>query len=179
MEIHTIGHSTRPLDEFVSLLERHAIGAIADVRRFPASRRHPHFARDALAGALDRAGIAYAWFEALGGRRPARPDSPHVALRSASFRGYADHMESPEFQAALDALLAFARARRTALLCAEAVPWRCHRQLLADRLLAAGATVHHVLSPQAPRAHRLSPMARLEGERVVYDRGGQLVLDTP
>jgi len=170
--VYTIGHSTLPLDDFLARLTAHGIQAIADVRRFPASRRHPHFARAALAAALAARGVGYAWLPALGGRRRGAPHSPHVAWRSASFRAYADHMETPEFQAGLAALLADAATCPTAVMCAEALPWRCHRQLVADALLARDVDVRHIVGPHAAEPHRLTPFARLEGTRVVYD-GGQ------
>ena len=172
MVVYTVGHSTLPLDDFLALLGAHRIASIADVRRFPASRRHPHFAREALARALERAGLEYAWLPGLGGRRRGHPGSPHVAWRSPSFRAYADHMETAEFAAELARLVALASVRPTAVMCAEAVPWRCHRQLVADALLARGIEVRHVISATAaPEPHRLTAFARLEGERVVYDRG--------
>jgi len=173
VDVHTIGHSTRTLRELLDLLSQHGIAGIADVRRFPASRRHPHFAREALARALAESGIRYDWLPELGGRRSSRPDSPHVAWRTAGFRGYADHMESAEFRAGLARLLALAAARPTAVLCAEAVPWRCHRQLIADALVARGLSVMHVTGPGEASPHRLTSFARLDGERIVYD-GGQL-----
>ncbi len=175
MVVHTVGHSTRSLADFLGVLATHEISAIADVRRFPGSRRHPHFARDALAGALADVGVGYRWLPGLGGRRSPRADSPHVAWRSESFRAYADHMETPEFRDALASLLELAEERRTAIMCAEAVPWRCHRQLIADALVARGVEVRHVLGPGAPARHRLTVFARREGERIVYD-GGQPVL---
>jgi len=173
VDVHTIGHSTRTLRELLDLLSQHGIAGIADVRRFPASRRHPHFAREALARALAESGIRYDWLPELGGRRSSRPDSPHVAWRTAGFRGYADHMESAEFRAGLARLLALAAARPTAVLCAEAVPWRCHRQLIADALVARGLSVMHVTGPGEASPPRLTPFARLDGERIIYD-GGQL-----
>jgi uncharacterized protein (DUF488 family) len=170
--VHTVGHSTLPLADFLALLASGDVGAIADVRRYPASRRHPHFAREALAESLAAAGVDYRWLPGLGGRRRGRPDSPHVAWRSASFRAYADHMETGEFQDELARLLEVARVRPTAIMCAEAVPWRCHRQLIADALLARGIAVRHLIRRDAaPEPHRLTSFARLEGERVVYDRG--------
>ena len=173
--VYTVGHSTLSLEEFLGRLRGHGIGGIADVRRYPASRRHPHFARDALADSLARSGLAYGWLEALGGRRRGRADSTHVAWRNDAFRAYADHMETDEFREGLARLLTLAETRATAILCAEAVPWRCHRQLVADALVARGFEVRHVLGPGPADAHRLTPFARLEGERVVYD-GGQLAL---
>jgi uncharacterized protein (DUF488 family) len=169
--VYSLGHSTLALDDFLARVRAHGIGTIADVRRWPASRRHPHFAREPLAAALAAAGIDYAWLPDLGGRRTPRADSRHVAWRSEAFRGYADHMETPAFAVALDALLVLARGRPTAVLCAEAVPWRCHRQLIADALVARGVDVAHVTGPGPATPHRLTPFARVEGTRVVYDRG--------
>jgi len=169
--VYTLGHSTRTADAFMTLLAAHGIGGVADVRRYPGSRRHPHFAREALADSLTAAGLHYDWLPALGGRRAPRPDSPHVAWREASFRAYADHMETAEFRDGLATLLEFAAVRPTAVLCAEAVPWRCHRQLIADALVARGVTVLHVLDDGPPRPHALSRIARLDGERVIYDVG--------
>jgi uncharacterized protein (DUF488 family) len=169
--VYTVGHSTLALDEFLALLRAHGIAAVVDVRRYPASRRHPHFGREALARALADAGIEYRWLPELGGRRSARPDSPHVAWRNTSFRGYADHMDGEEFAGGLVALLDLARERPTAIMCAESVPWRCHRQLIADALVARGVTVRHVLGPRASSEHTLAAFARVAGDRVVYDRG--------
>lgn len=169
--VYTIGHSTRTLADLLDLLGVHDVAGVADVRRFPASRRHPRFGREALAASLAAAGLAYDWLPELGGRRPARPDSPHTAWRVAAFRGYADHMDSPEFAAGLARLLALAAHRPTAVMCAEAVPWRCHRQLLADALVARGVEVRHVVDRAPARPHRLSPLARVVGDRIVYDVG--------
>jgi len=169
--VHTLGHSTLALEDFLALLEAHALDAIADVRRFPASRRHPHFAREPLAASLAARGVAYSWLPALGGRRGGRPDSPHVAWRSAAFRGYADHMDGDEFREGLDALLALAEGHRVAVMCAEAVPWRCHRQLIADALVVRGVEVRHVTGRGEAQPHRLTPFARVDGDRIVYDRG--------
>jgi uncharacterized protein (DUF488 family) len=169
--VYTVGHSTLALDDFLALLAAHGVRGIADVRRFPASRRHPHFTREALAAALAGAGIAYDWLPGLGGRRRGRPGSPHVAWRSASFRAYADHMESEDFGRELAHLLSLAAMRPTAIMCAEAVPWRCHRQLVADALVARGVEVRHLIGGRAAEPHRLTPFARLEGVRVIYDRG--------
>ncbi|HYL21521.1 MAG TPA: DUF488 domain-containing protein [Gemmatimonadales bacterium] len=165
--IYTIGHSTRPLAEFLGLLRAHGIAHVVDVRRYPGSRRHPHFTREALAAALADAGIGYEHAADLGGRRVARPDSFNTAWRSASFRGYADYMETPEFQNALARLVTVGRTRRTVVLCAEAVPWRCHRQLIADALVASGEPVAHILSDGKPEPHRLSPHAQLVAAGVV------------
>ena len=167
--VYTIGHSTRSLEAFVNLLREHAIALVLDVRRFPASRRHPHFELEALAATLAGQGIAYRHEPDLGGRRTPRPDSPNTAWRSALFRGYADHMATPTFQAALARLIEDGAACPTAVLCAEAVPWRCHRQLIADALVARQAEVCHILGPGRTRPHTLLPHARvLPGGLVHY-----------
>jgi uncharacterized protein (DUF488 family) len=168
--VYTLGHSTLDLDAFRALLERHDIAGIVDVRRFPSSRRHPHFASEALAAALAASDVAYDWLPELGGRRPVQPRSPHVGWRVEAFRGYADHMESTEFAAGLARLLAIAPRRTSAIMCAEAVPWRCHRRLIADALVARGVDVRHLTGHGAAEAHALTPFARLEGDRIVYDR---------
>jgi uncharacterized protein (DUF488 family) len=159
--IYTIGHSTRPLAEFLGLLAAHGIEHVVDVRRYPGSRRYPQFGREALAAALANAGVGYEHAPDLGGRRVARPDSANTSWRSASFRGYADYMETQSFQTALARLLEVGRARPTAVLCAEAVPWRCHRQLIADALVASGEAVGHILSDAPPQPHRLGANARV------------------
>ena len=171
MVVHTLGHSTLALEDLLGLLEVHHLDAIADVRRYPASRRHPHFAREPLAASLAARAVAYAWLPALGGRRAARPDSPHVAWRNSQFRGYADHMDTAEFRDGLGDLVGLAERHRVAVMCAEAVPWRCHRQLIADALVARGVEVMHVTGPGRAEPHRLTPFARVIGDRVVYDRG--------
>jgi len=175
MVIYTIGHSTHAFEDFAALLVAHDITAVADVRRFPASRRHPHFAREPLQESLAARGISYAWVEALGGRRRPRPDSPHVAWTNEAFRGYADHMDTPEARDALARVVSQASTRTTAVLCAEAVPWRCHRQLIADALVAQGHQVRHVLGLESARAHQPTAFARVDGARIRYD-GGQLAL---
>jgi len=170
--IYTIGHSTRELGEFLDLLAAHRVTQVVDVRRYPASRRHPHFARDALAAALEAVGVAYHHEPELGGRRTARRDSTNTAWRSASFRGYADYMETSGFEEALTRLRELARARPTAVLCAEAVPWRCHRYLIADALVARGEDVSHILGAARLDPHRLSAHAQvLPGGRLSYPAG--------
>ena len=155
----TIGHSTHAIDAFVGLLRDAGVRAVADVRRFPGSRRHPQFGRDALAAELAGAEIGYAHVEALGGRRSVRPGSPNAGWEVAAFQGYADHMASAEFGAGLAALEALARERPTAVMCAEALWWRCHRRLIADRLVLAGDTVCHILSDGRTSTHRLPEFA--------------------
>lgn len=159
--VYTIGHSTRAFPEFLGLLESQQIRHVVDVRRYPASRRHPQYARAALEQALAAAGIAYTHEQDLGGRRQPRPDSPNSGWRSLSFRGYADYMDSDAFQVALARLIVHARQSRAAVLCAEAVPWRCHRQLIADALVARGYEVGHILGVDRVDPHRLSPFAHV------------------
>jgi uncharacterized protein (DUF488 family) len=161
--IYTIGHSTREFSQFLDLLQAHGVTQVGDVRRYPESRRHPQFAQEALTRALAEVGIAYRHEADLGGRRPARRDSSNTAWRSPAFRGYADYMETGPFQAALECFITAACTRPTALLCAEAVPWRCHRQLIADALVARGETVSHILDSARLEPHRLSAHAQIRG----------------
>lgn len=164
----TIGHSTRTAEAFVELSLAHGIAQIADVRIFPHSRRLPHFNGDALAAFLHDHGVAYEHFPELGGRRVPRPDSVNTAWRDNGFRGYADYMATPEFEQGLNRLVRFGRAGVTAIMCAEAVWWHCHRRLLSDALVVRGVAVRHVLSAAAPKPHELSEFARIEGERLSY-----------
>jgi uncharacterized protein (DUF488 family) len=166
MRIYTIGHSTRSLDELVSLLREHGVRRLADIRRFPGSRRYPHFSRDALAVSLPERGIEYVHIPELGGRRRASAESKNTALQNEQFRAYADHMASEEFRGAVDGLLEF--DGRTAVMCAEAVPWRCHRNLLSDELLRRGVEVVHILGRGQAKRHAMTPYARVEGDHVVY-----------
>lgn len=166
--VFTVGHSTRSLEEFLGLLRAHGVERVVDVRTVPRSRRHPHFAREALVESLPAAGIGYEWQPALGGLRRPRPDSPNGAWRNDSFRGFADHMQTPEFAAALDAVVAAAREERVVVMCSEAVPWRCHRSLIGDALLARGIVVRDIMSETKAPAHRLTPFAKVEGATVTY-----------
>ncbi len=168
LDIWTIGHSTRTAEEFLALLAAHRIAALADVRRFSASRKFPHFNQIALRRTLPQAGIEYAEFPELGGRRRPRPDSPDTVWRNASFRGYADHMQSEEFRAGIERLLDLARRRATAVMCAEAVWWRCHRALIADYLKARGVAVHHILNSQKAPEHPYTSAARIFEGRLTY-----------
>ena len=165
--IWTVGHSTKSADEFLALLEAHRIEQIADIRTVPKSGRHPQFNKDALDAFLVAHGRAYRHFPSLGGLRKPRRDSMNTAWRHPSFRGYADHMETPAFQDGVAALLEFA-TRPTAVMCAEAVWWQCHRQLLSDALVARGVTVRHILGLDAAKPHRLSEFARVVDGRVHY-----------
>jgi uncharacterized protein (DUF488 family) len=159
--IYTIGHSTREIDEFVALLKEHGVEVLVDVRRFPGSRRHPQFGSAALAGSLRAAGIGYHHAEALGGRRRSDIDasSPNTAWRNEAFRAYADYMATPPFRAALDELIGIGRERTAVIMCAEAVPWRCHRRLITDALLARGIPVMDILGPGPASTARLSEHA--------------------
>jgi uncharacterized protein (DUF488 family) len=168
LKIWTIGHSTRALSDFLALLATNGIEAVADVRQYPASRRYPHFNQRALSESLAQAGVEYAWLPELGGRRRPRPDSHNTAWRNESFRGYADYMETPEFRAGIERLLEVARRRRTAIMCSEALWWRCHRSLIADALKAAGVIVEHILDPGKNEIHPYTSAARLEDGRLSY-----------
>ncbi len=169
--VWTIGHSTRSTEEFVGLLHAHLIDCVVDVRRYAGSRRHSQFGPAALERSLCAAGIEYVPMPALGGRRAPRPDSPHGVWRNASFRGYADYMDTPAFAAALDALTARAAASRTAMMCAEALWWRCHRALIADALKARGWQVLHILGAAAPVEHPYTAAASLVDGRLEYGCG--------
>jgi uncharacterized protein (DUF488 family) len=166
--VWTIGHSTRSLNEFVGLLAAFDIEAIADVRRHPGSRRSPQFERVSLGTALEARGLTYLWLPELGGRRAPRPDSPNTAWRSPAFRGYADHMATEPFAEGLMALVSLAHGLRTAVMCAEAVWWRCHRGLIADVLRWLGFDVTHILGPASSGPHPYTAAARLVGGRLSY-----------
>lgn len=165
--LHTIGHSTRSLEAYIELLHLHSIAILIDVRRWPASRRLPHFNRAALAGALQLEGIDYLWRGDLGGFRKASPDSPNTGWRVVSFRAYADFMLQEEFARIMKEMEIIAGERRAALMCAEAVPWRCHRQLLADAFLVRGWNVRHILDDGC-HEHQLTKFAVPQGTRIYY-----------
>lgn len=170
--IWTIGHSNHPLERFLALLAGPSIELVADVRRFPASRAHPHFAGEALAASLAAAGIGYRHFPELGGRRNQRQaDSPNTAWRVAAFNAYADHLQSAEGQAAFAGLQAIGDEQRTALMCAEALPWQCHRRIIADALVAAGWTVLDIMPAGKTTEHRLPDFARVRAGTVTYPGG--------
>ena len=166
--VWTIGHSTRSIREFLDLLAENQIQAIADVRSMPGSRKYPQYDQEALAAELAAHGVQYQWLKSLGGRRRTRPDSPHTAWRSASFRGYADHMSSSEFAQGMDELQQLAGTLRTALMCAEAVWWRCHRSMIADALCVGGTQVLHIMSPGHCTTHPMTAPARIVGGRLTY-----------
>ncbi|HVO91370.1 MAG TPA: DUF488 domain-containing protein [Terriglobales bacterium] len=165
--IHTIGHSTRTIEVFIALLRAHDIELLIDVRRWPASKRHPHFNREPLAAASNGAGIDYLWRGDLGGFRKPAVDSPNTAWQVGAFRAYADFMLTPDFAVVMDELEPLAERRRIALMCAEAVPWQCHRQLLADAFLVRDWMVQHIFD-QDCRPHALPPFAKVDGRQIVY-----------
>jgi uncharacterized protein (DUF488 family) len=171
MEIWSVGHGARSLEEFLATLGTADIQALADVRSQPGSRRHPQFGAQALEAALGAAGIAYVHLPELGGRREPRADSPHRALRVAAFRGYADHMSTAEFARGYERLTSLARESRTAFMCAETLWWRCHRRLIADRLTVDAWTVTHLLAPAKSEPHLLWDAARTWDRDLVYDAG--------
>jgi uncharacterized protein (DUF488 family) len=169
MRVFTIGHSTQPIEALLDALEQHAVALVVDVRRFPGSRRHPQYNGPALAAALAGRGMGYRHEAALGGRRSPRTDSRNTAWRNAAFRGYADHMETAEYQEARARLLADAERQPTAILCAEKLWWQCHRSLVADDLAAAGHDVVHILEPERNEPHRYTPAARVVDGRLTYE----------
>jgi uncharacterized protein (DUF488 family) len=171
--IWTIGHSTREIEEFLSVLEAYRVELIVDVRRFPGSRRLPQFSGAAVEQALDVRGIAYSWIPALGGRRRPDPTSANLAWRHPAFRAYADHVATEEFAAGLFELLVLAQGLRTAIMCAEVLWWRCHRRLIADVLTSLELSVVHIRDAQTAEVHRLAAPARFVGGRLTYDAGAR------
>lgn len=167
--VYTIGHSTRPQAELIDLLHHYSVATLADVRTVPRSRHNPQYNTDVLAEDLPRNGIAYVHLPRLGGlRRGLGSASPNTGWRNASFRGYADYMQTEEFARGLDELQALTAGGPVALMCAEAVPWRCHRSLIADALLVRGVVAHDIQSRTRADAHKLTPFARVVGERITY-----------
>lgn len=168
MTIFSIGHSTRTYPEFLALLTENRIELLVDVRHFPRSQRVPWTTKESLARELAASGIGYEHIEAIGGYRKARDDSSNTGWWNAGFRGYADYMATPEFRAGLDRLIALANDRTTAMMCAEAVPWKCHRSLLSDALLVRGVRVVHILGPGKIQEHRLTTFAKIHDGRLTY-----------
>jgi uncharacterized protein (DUF488 family) len=164
----TIGHSNRPIEEFIGLLKENEIGLLLDIRTVPRSRHNPQFNRDSLPDTLAAAGIGYRHIGGLGGLRHPKPDSPNSGWRNTSFRGYADYMQTPEFTANVDELAVLSRDVRCVLMCAESVPWRCHRSMVADALVVRGIAVEHIMGPGKRRPHTLTPFAHVEGTRISY-----------
>lgn len=165
----TIGHSTRPIKDFIGLLRAHQVKRLVDVRTIPRSRHNPQFNRSELSKALHSARLHYTWMRGLGGLRHACPHSINTAWHNASFRGYADYMQTPEFRVNLDKLIALAKSEQLAIMCAEAVPWRCHRSLIADALLARGIEALEITSVTSTRSpHKLTPWGKITGKQVTY-----------
>ncbi|MGO4119597.1 DUF488 domain-containing protein [Arthrobacter sp. YAF16] len=166
--IFTVGHSTHPIDEFIGILKAHGIKKLIDVRTVPKSRHNPQFNADALAASVRANGITYRRMESLGGLRHTTKDSANGAWRNASFRGYADYMQTEEFSAAVGQLLERGRSNDAAIMCAEAVPWRCHRSLIGDALLVRNAEVLDIMTAKSAKPHTLTSFARVDGHRVWY-----------
>jgi uncharacterized protein (DUF488 family) len=168
MPVFTIGHSTRPIETFIRLLAAHDVQCLIDIRTIPKSRHNPQFGRDQFAPVLRRAGIRYRHMPGLGGLRRPRPDSANTGWRHAGFRGFGDYMETAAFAKSLERCLALAATQRVVLMCAEAVPWRCHRSLIADALLVRGVDVREITSGVRARPHALTPWAEVRGTAVTY-----------
>lgn len=164
----TVGHSTRTLDEFIRLLQAHTVSRVVDVRTIPRSRHNPQFNKASLPGSLKEVGVGYVHLPGLGGLRHAKRDSFNVGWQNASFRGFADYMQTPEFEESLEELIQLATKERIALMCAEAVPWRCHRSLIADALLVHGIRTEDIMSPIRRTVHTLTPFAKVRGTTITY-----------
>lgn len=169
--ILTIGHSTRSIEDFIHLLDSNGVKLLVDVRTIARSRHNPQFNEETLPESLRRAGIEYIHMKELGGLRHAHADSPNTGWRNASFRGYADYMQTPEFEEVLKEMIQTLQRLRGAIMCAEAVPWRCHRSLISDALTVRGVEVEHILSGARAQPHLLTPFARVEGTRITYPPG--------
>jgi uncharacterized protein (DUF488 family) len=167
--MYTVGHSNRAADEFIGLLLKNRVEVLADIRKLPGSNKYPHFNRDELAHSLSLAGISYVYLKGLGGRRRPNKDSGNTAWRNSSFRAYADHMETEEFRRGVDELLGYARENRAAIMCSEAVWWRCHRALVADYLKSVGVTVYHIMGAAANTLHPYTSAAKLIEGRLSYN----------
>jgi len=170
LSLWTLGHSTRPIYEFIGVLRAHEISLVVDVRTVPRSRYNPQFNTDTLAESLKEAGLVSLHMPALGGLRKAQKDSINIGWRNASFRGYADYMQTDKFQRALEELMAYGTGTRTAIMCAEAVPWRCHRSLIADALASKGWEVRHIMSPEKATPHVLTSFAHFEKGALTYPK---------
>ncbi len=168
LTIFAIGHSTRPLEEFIELLRANGVKRVIDIRTIPRSRHNPQFNRDTLGPAMRKSGVAYVHLKKLGGLRHAKQDSVNLGWHNAGFRGFADYMETPEFAAGLARAIKLAEAKPSALMCAEAVPWRCHRSLVADALVVRGIQILDIVSASPPRPHKLTPFARVRGVHITY-----------
>lgn len=171
--IFTVGHSTLPIEQFIDLLKAYGIERLVDIRTIPRSRTNPQFESSALANSLRQVGIAYVHLLGLGGLRHPRKDSCNMGWRNKSFRGYADYMQTPAFENELETLVAMSRESRIAIMCAEAVPWRCHRSLVADALIARGIKVIEILSKTSYRPHKLTAFADVNGTQITYPAGSE------
>jgi uncharacterized protein (DUF488 family) len=171
-QVMTIGHSTRTVEEFINLLQAHGITCVVDVRTIPRSRHNAQFNKDSLPLSLKKAGIGYSHIPALGGLRHAKHDSPNTGWRNASFRGYADYMQTSEFAQSLKELISLANQDRIALMCAEALPWRCHHSLIADALLVRGIHTEDIMSATHRQVHSLTPFAKVRGMKITYPEEG-------
>ncbi|MGH8161092.1 MAG: DUF488 family protein [Gammaproteobacteria bacterium] len=168
LTLYTIGHSNHSLEDFVALLKTYEIEKLVDVRTMPRSRHNPQFNADALPGSLDERGIGWEYHKGLGGLRHATKDSPNQGWRNASFRGYADYMQTDEFTREVEELATLAKKERIAIMCAEAVPWRCHRSLIGDAMLVRGFKVLDIMNEKTAREHKLTSFAHVEGTRITY-----------
>ena len=166
--IYTIGHSTRTIEQFIELLKAHGIEELVDVRTIPRSRHNPQFGREDLAASLQQTGIAYTHLGKLGGLRHASKDSVNLGWQNTSFRGFADYMATPEFTLGLDELKALAEQKTVAIMCAEAVPWRCHRSLISDALTIQGWQVRHIQSRKTANLHKLTPFLKVQDGKITY-----------
>ena len=166
--VFTVGHSTHPIGEFIEMLLAHRVTCIADVRTVPRSRHNPQFNRDSLPESLKASGIEYVHLAALGGLRHSRADSVNTGWRNKSFRGYADYMQTAEFEAGIAVLTAIAETERVAIMCAEAVPWRCHRSLIGDALTVQGIVVEDIMTPNKSQPHTITPFAKVSGIQITY-----------
>jgi uncharacterized protein (DUF488 family) len=178
LSIFTIGHSTRPLEEFIEILKSHDIGIVVDIRTIPRSRHNPQFNRENLPASLETAKIGYRHLPGLGGLRRPNTDSPDTGWQNASFRGFADYMQTPEFGENLASLIDVAKGNTIVLMCAEAVPWRCHRSLIADALAVKGISVTHLLRLTSTRPHHITPWAKINGSSITYPPGEEPPIDT-
>jgi uncharacterized protein (DUF488 family) len=168
----TIGHSTHTITEFIALLQEHGVTCVVDVRTIPRSRFNPQFNKESLPASLKEAGVGYVHMPGLGGLRHTAADSPNMGWENASFRGFADYMQTPEFEKSLEGLIQLAKNERAAIMCAEAVPWRCHRSLIADALTVRGICTENIMSPTNRQIHKLTPFAKVDGTKITYPTEG-------
>lgn len=170
LTIYTIGHSTRPIDEFLALLKQHGVTQLVDIRTIPRSRHNPQYEQSALEKSLPAAGIDYIYMKGLGGLRPKAKDSVNLGWRNESFRNYADYMQTPEFTHAVESLITLAQQKPTAIMCAEAVPWRCHRSLVGDALVVRGIEVLDIIDEHGTKPHAITSFAVVNGTAITYPK---------